>query len=171
MGLTYRRWLLRKARPHGSPTSASSSKRPKRRGWSSGPSHNPDCVVSKWRLREVPMPKNERVNSGSVRLAHPPESRLAPNNGCSKRCTQRELWRGNDAQPRLAADRRKRCLRFPRRSAPRLRLNANVRRLGRPHPGTPSRCMTTRDPADKPLADEAETMVTTPSDGGKQGVT
>jgi len=25
------------------------------------------------------MPKNERVNSGSVRLAHPPESRLAPN--------------------------------------------------------------------------------------------
>ncbi len=38
------------------------------------------------------------------------------------------------------------------------------------HPPSNSGCMTTRDPADKPLADEAETMVRTPSYGGKQGV-
>ena len=42
-----------------SPTSASSSKRPRRRGWCNGQSSAPACAGSRWRPREIQTPRSE----------------------------------------------------------------------------------------------------------------
>src|SRR5262249_23791216 len=54
MGPTAWRWRFQKARPEGSPISASSSKRPRHRAWCSELSSVVGCAGSTWHPREIP---------------------------------------------------------------------------------------------------------------------
>src|SRR5262249_10075671 len=66
MGPTAWRWRFQKARPEGSPLSASSSKRPRHRAWCSELSSVVGCAGSTWHPREIPNNSRCQVDTSGI---------------------------------------------------------------------------------------------------------